>query len=353
MKNIVVLGGGYGGLKIINQLINKEIPKDVHIYLIDRNTYHSMKTEFYALAAGTISDFDLRIDFPVHEKVTMVCDSVTKIDLEKSKVELLQNENLEYDQLIIGLGCVDNHHGINGAKEFTYSVQTIRNTRKTYEAIQNIRHNGTVTIVGAGLTGVEVASELRESRKDINIRLLDRGNSILPAMPERLQKYITNWFIEHDVEVLHQANVDSVEYGAVCNNGQNLLTDVAVWAAGIQPNPLVRELEIAKDNYGRIVIDEYNRIPNYQNVFVVGDVASLPYPPSAQAAKAQGKQIAQTLYEKIHNKEIKHPGKLKVKGSLGSLGKNEGFGVAFHMPMTGAIPRLMKSGVLWIHKFNK
>lgn len=353
MKNIVILGGGYGGLKIANQLIEKGIPEGYHVYLVDRNSYHSMKTEFYALASGTVSDLDVRMEFPKHDKFSVICDSITKIDLTNSKILLLQNVELSYYQLIIGVGSVDNYHDTKGAKEFSYSVQTIRNTRKTYEAVQNIRHGGVVTIVGAGLTGVEVASELRESRKDIHIRLLDRGNTILPSMPVRLQEYITKWFTEHNVEIIHNSHVDSVENGAVCNNGKCLLTDITIWAAGIQPNALVRELVIPKDHYGRILIDEYNRIPTFPNVFVVGDVASLPCPPSAQAAKAQGKQIAQTLFEIMHNKELKKPGKLKVKGSLGSLGKTEGFGVTFDVPLTGLIPRLMKSGVLWIHKFNK
>jgi NADH dehydrogenase len=353
MKKIVILGGGYGGYKIANNLLHKGLPDDAEIILIDRTPYHTLKTEFYALAAGTVADKEVRMDFPVHEKLQFICDSITAIDLNAKEVMLEKQDKVPYDYLIIGLGCEDNYHQITGAKEFTYSVQSIEKTRTTFEAINNIPAYGQITIIGAGLTGVELASEVRESRSDLKIRLLDKGETILPSLPKRLQDYVTTWLLENNIEVIHNSHVQSVEKNAVTNDGMCLYSDATVWAGGIQPNKIVRDLDIEKDKYGRIIIDDYHRIENYKEVFVVGDCASVPFPPSGQVAQVQGNQIVEILSDILRGREPKKPGKMKIKGALGSLGKSEGFGTAFGMGISGPVARLLKSGVLWLHKFNR
>ncbi|MCK9906958.1 FAD-dependent oxidoreductase, partial [Frankia sp. Cpl3] len=93
---------------------------------------------------------------------------------------------------------------------YTQSIQTLGATRKTYAAVNNVDPYGKVTIVGGGLSGVEMAAELRESRPDLNIRLLDRGESILSPFPKKLQEYASQWFIEHDVQLVSMANVTCV-----------------------------------------------------------------------------------------------------------------------------------------------
>lgn len=69
MKRLVVLGGGYGGLKIVLGLLEHHLPEDVHITIVDRNPYHSIKTEFYTIAAGTVAEKDVRMNFPDDKRV--------------------------------------------------------------------------------------------------------------------------------------------------------------------------------------------------------------------------------------------------------------------------------------------
>jgi NADH dehydrogenase len=199
---------------------------------------------------------------------------------------------------------------------------------------------------------VEVAAELRESRKDLNIRILDRGASILSPFPQKLQEYVRSWFLEHDVELRSHVSVAKIEPGRVFNQDEPLDTDVIVWTAGIQPVPLVQKMKVPKDRQGRVLLNEYHQIPDYPQVFVVGDCASLPFSPSAQAAEAQGKQVGQVL-QAIWAEETPKLGKIKLKGILGSLGKKHGFGVMGERTvMLGRVPRLLKSGVLWMSKFH-
>ncbi len=345
------MGGGYGGMEILQELLDNGIPSDLHITVVDRNPYHSLKTEFYAIAAGTSADKEVRINFPEHNQVDYVYGEIEKIDTENEQIIIQDSEkDVNYDYLVIGLGCEDNYHGIEGAKEFTHSVQTLSKARRAGLSIGDLKAYGKVAVVGAGLSGIEVASEIRESRPDLNIRLLDRGASVLSAFDEKIQKYVAEWFVKNDVEVLHHSNVEYVEEGAVCNNGSCFPNDVTIWTAGVRPNYLVRELPFAKDRQDKIILNEFYQVPEQNNIYVVGDCASSNHSPSAQLAGEQGEQIAEILTAVLNGNEPKKPKEIKLKGTLGSLGKSDGFGNMMKQPVTGLLPRLAKSGVLWLSK---
>lgn len=350
MRKLVILGGGYGGVNILNGVL-EQVPEDVQIIVVDRNPYHSLKTEFYTIAAGTESDRHARVDFPAHEQVEYVFDEIEKIDTDNEQIMLKgKEESLSYDFLVIGLGCEDNYHGIEGASTFTESVQTFSASRRAGYHIGNLGAYKNVTVVGAGLSGIEVASEVRESRSDLNIRLLDRGESVLKAFDSKIQNYVEKWFEKHDVEVIHGANVEYVEKDGVCNNGVCYMNDVTVWTAGVRPNYLVRELPFEKDTQEKVIVNDFYQVPTQQNVYIVGDCASSEYSPSAQLAGQQGEKIAEILAAVLNDRVPNRPDEVKLKGALGSLGKNDGFGNMLQKPMTGVLPRLAKSGVLWLSK---
>lgn len=350
MKRLVILGGGYGGLRIVERMLTPELPDDVFITLVDRMPFHGLKTEYYALAAGTEPEHNVRVAFPTDSRLTTKFGEVTKVDLEQQVVQFSNGDTLDYNWLVIGLGCEDRYHNIPGAEDFTHSIQTMNATRCTYAAINNVNPYGQVTVVGGGLSGVEIASELRESRPDLNIRILDRGESILSPFPKKLQQYASQWFVEHEVQLISHAQVDRVEKGVVYNHNQPLTSDAIVWTAGIQANRIVRELPVEQDGSGRAVVNQYNQLPEYSNVYIVGDCASLPYAPSAQLAEGQGEQIAVALKAEMKGIAIPALPKIKLKGTLGSLGKKEGFGMMGKLSLVGQMPRVMKSGVLWMYK---
>lgn len=348
MSNVVILGGGYGGLTVAQELLDN-IPIHSTIYLVDRMPYQGLKTEYYALAAGTVSDLDIRVAFPIHAQCRLVYGEISDIDLDKKLVHIEGNDPLSYDTLVIALGCTDNYHGIEGVSDYACSIQTLSSTRRTYQQINDTKPYGQVTIVGGGLSGVEVASELREARPDINIRILDRGGSVLSAFPGRLQEYVASWFREHHVEMRSHIHITQLDKGIILTGNEEILTDVTVWTAGIQPVQLVQRMTQPKDSQGRLIVGEYHELPAYPDVFVVGDCSSQPFSPSAQLAGAQGKQVAEVIRARWNGKEPKLS-RIKLKGVLGSLGKKAGFGIMGNMPMLGRIPRMIKSGVLWKSK---
>ncbi|MCH1625531.1 NAD(P)/FAD-dependent oxidoreductase [Ferdinandcohnia quinoae] len=353
MKNLVILGGGYGGMRILQRLLPNQLPEGFQITLVDRVPYHCLKTEYYALAAGAISDQHVRVAFPEHPRLQIKYGEITNIDLDAKLIHFDNQEPLSYDDLVIGLGCEDKFHNVPGAKEHSCSIQTIDSSRLTYQKVNNLAPGSTVAIVGAGLSGVELASELHESRPDLRIKLLDRGNHILSAFPERLSEYVENWFDFRGVEIINNANITSVEEKVLFNNDEPVECDVIVWTAGIQPSKIVQQLDVEKDAGGRVVLTKQHNLPNDEHVYVVGDCASLPHAPSAQLAEGQAEQIVQVLVKRWNNEEppSEFP-PIKLKGILGSLGKKHGFGLVADRAITGRVPRLLKSGVLWMYKYH-
>ncbi|MBD3917464.1 NAD(P)/FAD-dependent oxidoreductase [Paenibacillus sp. PR3] len=353
MKRVIILGGGYGGQSVANELIERGIPSDTIVTLIDRMPFQGLKTEYYALAAGTVSDHQLRVAFPSDPKLLLMYGEVLDVDMERQVVVMEDQNELEYDSLVIALGCTDKFHGINGAEEYACTIQTFSAARNTYQQLNDLKAYGQVSIVGGGLSGVEVAAELRESRPDLNIRIIDRGPSVMSAFPEKLQNYVADWFREHSVDMMGHVALSQIEPGILhdSHSDKPIYTDVTVWTAGIQPVELVQRMDLPKDPSGRLVINELHQLPAYTNVYIVGDCASMPFAPSGQAAGAQGKQVAEVIHA-IWNGQTPKLGKIKLKGTLGSLGKKAGFGLMGKTALMGRVPRLLKTGVLWKSKHH-
>ncbi len=247
---------------------------------------------------------------------------------------------------------MDRYHNIPGARQYTNSIQTMSATRKTYQNVNDVKPYGQISIIGGGLSGVEMAAELRESRPDLNIRIIDRGPSILSAFPEKLQKFARGWFEEHDIEMRSRVSLCRIEGGILLNGDEPIYTDCTIWTAGIQPGEVVQNLSLPKDGAGRLIINKYHQVETHPEVYVVGDCASLPFSPSGQAAMAQGDQIADVILD-LWKGETPKLGQIKLKGVLGSLGKKSGFGLLGKSTvMTGTVPRFIKSGVLWRSKHH-
>ncbi|WP_438347209.1 NAD(P)/FAD-dependent oxidoreductase [Paenibacillus sp. FA6] len=349
MRKLVILGGGYGGQAIIQGLINHHLPDDVEVILIDRMPFQGLKTEYYALAAGTAADIDLRVSFPKHPQLSIQYGEVTSIDLDSKTVHIAHAEDISYEYLVIALGCTDSYHGIEGAEQYTNSIQSFSNTRKTYQQLNDLSPYGHVNIVGGGLSGVELAAELRESRPDLNISILDRPSRILSTFPSKLSIYVEHWFKVHHVDIRSLISVERVEDGSIHNGSEIIHSDVTIWTAGIQPVQIVQDLQVAKDRGGRIILNSYSQIAEHPEVYVIGDCASLPFAPSAQAAGAQAEQVAEVIHS-LWRDETPKLQPIRLKGTLGALGKKAGFGLMGKSSVMGRVPRILKSGVLWMSK---
>lgn len=115
-------------MRIMSRILTTSLPQDYTVTLVDRMPFHGLKPEFYALAAGTKSDKDVRMKFPNHPQVNTVYGEINDIDLD-AQIVSVGNSKIDYDELIIGLGCEDKYHNVPGAEEYTHSIQTLSKAR--------------------------------------------------------------------------------------------------------------------------------------------------------------------------------------------------------------------------------
>ncbi|MCF6094386.1 FAD-dependent oxidoreductase [Microaerobacter geothermalis] len=352
-EQILLLGTGYGGMSFLQNIL-PDIPRYVEITVIDRLPFHTIKPEYYALAAGSMVDKDVITSFPEHPQIIYITDEVEEIQVMNQQV-ICRNGTFPYQKLIVALGCVDNYFQVPWAEEFTESIQTYQKALNTREKIKRLKPNQSVVIIGAGLTGIEFCCELRELRPDINITLLEQGPSILPTLPRKIQEYVQDYLEELEIEIFTNIRVRLIEQNKVHFQfeDQPIQFDVCIWAAGIKANPIISPLipYSGPDRIGRLTVKENYELPYRENIFVIGDCASSAFAPSAQLANIHGKQLAH-YFTSVWTGQEYRPEPIKLKGVLGYLGKKRGFGLINDTAVLGPIPRVIKSGILWLHKHH-
>ena len=111
------------------------LPDDIVVVLVDRMPFQGLKTEYYSLVAGTAAEIDLRVQFPSDSRLIVTYGEVTSVDLEAKHIMMAGQDPLEYEWLVIALGCTDKYHCIEGAELYSHSIQTFSASRKTYQRL--------------------------------------------------------------------------------------------------------------------------------------------------------------------------------------------------------------------------
>jgi NADH dehydrogenase len=171
---VVVLGAGYGGIMTTIHLQKQLGVNEAEITLINKNDYHYETTWLHEVSAGTLHHDRARVsvtDLINKNKVTFMKDTVTDINIEQKKVILKNNQEIEYDYLVIALGYESETFGIKGLKEHAFSISNINTARQirehldyTFATYNNLEEKpeGMMTIIvgGAGFTGIEFVAEI-------------------------------------------------------------------------------------------------------------------------------------------------------------------------------------------------
>ena len=299
MKKIVVLGGGYAGVLTAKKLAKKfKKDKDVHITLIDKQSYHTMLTELHEVAAGRVDEESIRMDLKrifAGRNVEVVLDEIKTIDFDQ-KVLGSDQQLYEYDYLVIGTGCKPTFFGIPGAEHahqlwsYTDAVNLREHILTMFRQAaltadkQKRRELLTFVTVGAGFTGVEMAGELGEwkdelcrsfhiDRDEVSLYIVDFAPKVLPMYPDKLIKKAEKRLIKLGNELVMNSAVSEIhEDKVVLNKGEKVIqTHTVIWAAGIEGSDIVDQASVEKAGRGRIVTNGHLQAKDYEDVYVVGD----------------------------------------------------------------------------------
>ncbi|MFC0187712.1 NAD(P)/FAD-dependent oxidoreductase [Fictibacillus aquaticus] len=370
--NILILGGGYGGIMSAVRL-QKELGSDeANVTLVNKHNYHYQTTWLHENAAGTLHHDKTRImidDIIDMNKINFVQDTVVEIKKDEKRV-ILENQELTYDYLIIALGADPETFGIQGLKEHAFSIRSINSVRKIREHIDYCfaRYNNdgkrdeliTIIVGGAGFTGIEFVGELADRvpelcreydipREKVRIVNIEAAPTVLPGFDEELVEYAINNLERRGIEFLVNTPIkECSEDGVLLATGEEIKASTVVWTGGVRGNHLIENAGF-ETMRGRVKVDKDLRMPGYDYIFVAGDCALIideeanrPYPPTAQIAIQQAYTIGRNLKSLINGSNELETFKPDIKGTVASLGKGEAIGKVGNKKLFGATASAMK-----------
>ncbi|MFM1654895.1 NAD(P)/FAD-dependent oxidoreductase [Brevibacillus sp. B_LB10_24] len=380
---ILILGAGYGGILTALQLEKKLNYNEAEVTLVNKHDYHYITTWLHEPAAGTAPADHARVDLGRiidKNKTKFVKGVVKSIQTENQTVTLEDGQELSYDYLVIGLGSAPETFGIEGLREYAFSIRSINSVRQIREHIEYkfASYNSephrtdylTIVVGGAGFSGTEFCGELADrvpelcKEFDVDPNLVKIYN--VEAAPTALPGFDKD-LVDYAMEVLTRKGIEfrlgtpikqCTPEGIVLGDGEEIKAGTVVWTGGVRGNEVVEKsgFEVMR---GRIKVDEFLRAPGYDNVFVVGDCALIfndqgrPYPPTAQIAVQEGENCGENLASLLRKAELK-PFVPALQGTLASLGKGEGIGVVGSKKLFGSSAALMKkaSDLRYLYKIG-
>lgn len=296
MKRIVVLGGGFAGLwsaiGAARKLEEHGVgPDAVRVTLIDQHDFHSIRVRNYEEDLdATIVPFSLVLD-PIG--VEHLRGVVTGVDTERRVVDVRTSAGVftvRYDRLVYALGSSVQRPSIPGLVEHSFDIDTYHGAKRLDAHLRALAQDGRdadrlhVLVVGAGLTGIELASELparlaklsalAHDRPAPRVVLADASSLIGPDMGDEARPVIVEALASLGVEMHTSVSIASLDaHGATLAGGQRIEASTVVWCAGMRASDLGGALPAARDRLGRLEVDEFMRVRGMPHVFAAGDAA--------------------------------------------------------------------------------
>src|SRR5688572_2343531 len=353
---VVIIGAGFGGLKLARKLNNKP---GFEVVLIDRFNYHQFQPLFYQVATAGLDasniSFPLRKAFHKSKNVRIRLAELKQVLPTENKI-ITDAEEIKYDALVLATGADTNFFGNTQIEGNAFPMKsTVEALQLRYRLLQNFEKAHTIkdpvklqqlmniVVVGGGPTGVEVAGALSEMKKYVlpkdypeldfskmNIYLLEGSARTLGTMSEKSSAHSSKYLKKLGVTVLTSTMVKDYDGKEVLMlDGKTIPAATVIWAAGIKgniPGGIDKDL-IVKGN--RIKADRYCRVPGYNNIYVIGDLAYIEtpkypngHPQVAPVAMQQAELLAENL-KRIERKSTKfYEFEYYDKGSMATVGRN-------------------------------
>jgi len=374
MKNIVIIGGGFGGLSFL-----KTARKSKNNFtLIDKTNHHLFQPLLYQVATAVLSPSDITVPirnlFKNDKNVNVVLDEVVDINQHNNSVELVSGNIINYDILLISVGSSYSYFGnddwsthSNGLKNLNDALDIRDNILKAFENAESEKDNVkklsylNFVIIGGGPTGVELAGSIAElayknikneyrnfNIEDINVHLIEAGSAILPDYSKILSSKASKYLQKLGVNLKLNEKVLNIEKHKVTTEKESYSTNNIIWAAGNKANPLIEKLDTDVDKFGRVIVDDDFSIKNSNSIYVIGDAANYKnnngntLPGIAPVAIQQGKYLAKMLTtdKSLRRKKIFH---YRDKGMMATVGGFKAIGVIGKFQISGLLAWLFWS----------
>lgn len=352
---IVIIGGGFGGVKCARSL-RKALP-DCEIVLFNKENHMVFHPLLAEVAGGAIQPKDVAA--PLRQLLRGVhcrTEDVLALEIKDNSIEYEAHDGrrkrLTYDHLVIACGNTSNLALVPGMDEHAFALKTVGDglaiqahimecleRAEVCEDPEMKKHYLSVLVVGAGFSGVEVAGELnhlmRKSLRffdhikpsDVQVSIVHSQDEILPQISLPLRKFAREALIKEGVNVhLNSMASAATNHGISCKDGNFLKAHTIICTIGTTMLPIIAKLDVPKLQGGRLETNPDMSLKDFKNVWAIGDTAAIINavdgqlsPPTAQFAERQGKQVAANIVATMKGQPTK-PFSFKMMGQLCCIG---------------------------------
>jgi NADH dehydrogenase len=340
---VIVVGAGFAGLAAVKALDRT----GAQVMLVDRNIYSTFQPLLYQVATGGLNPgdvaFPLRM-FAAKHGTRFRHGELQRIDAAGRQITLTDGAVLDYDYLVLGTGVSAAYYGVTGAAEHSVGLYTRRDAvvlrDQVLGRLEQLDIEGpgkavNFTVVGGGATGVELAGALAElralddafpevNRADENIRLVEMAPALLAPFHPKLEAYALAELRRRGVDVRLNTKIREItEDRVILEDGDELPSDVTVWAAGVSGPAELSRWGLPQGHGGRIEAGPDLRVAGQDRIFATGDIALIedqPLPqvaqPAIQTGRHAGKQIARLMAGRATQ-----PFRYHDKGIMATIGR--------------------------------
>jgi NADH:ubiquinone reductase (H+-translocating) len=318
--HIVVVGMGFAGLATVATLRRAGL----RVTLVDRDIYSTFQPLLYQVATGGLTPSDVAYPlrgFAHKYGARFIRGELVRVDDAARKIVLADGEEVGYDYLVLATGVTAAYYGVTGADKHSFALYTRRDAVALRDQIMaglerlsagDHDRDASITVVGGGATGVELAGTLAElrnialatafpdiDRSRVHIKLVEQAPALLAGYTPSLRKYAHRQLLDRGVEVRLNATIREITAGqVVLADGEHLHSDLTVWAAGVSAPEAARAWGLPQGRGGRIEVGPDLRVTGHERIFAIGDVAltgDKPLPQLAQPALQMGRFAAEQI----------------------------------------------------------
>ncbi|WP_104692887.1 NAD(P)/FAD-dependent oxidoreductase [Helicobacter pametensis] len=368
--NILIVGGGYGGLKAALTLQKRHT--NAKVTLLSKHDYHYQTTLLHKVAVGTLSERKAKIYYrTLLDRVEFIKDKVMEICPEQNKV-VGKLQEYHYDILVIALGFKPDDFGIKGVREHAFKLSSLNASLvlskhiewkfKDYHLTKN-PHDLSFVICGSGLTGIEFTAELAHDlkrlcriygirREEVSVTCIGRSAQVLPVFDPKLSQKAQKKLEDLGVNVLNGVSVKECQKDGVIvvENGEErkIFANTVLWSAGVKGNDSIEYFSKMTSHKGRLKVDSKLKSEDYSNIYVVGDCAiyaqrDVVYVPTAQLATQMGEYVGNLLADMAEGKIDHKDFEFINRGSVCSIGHLDGVGVVFGYKISDGVSAFFKN----------
>ncbi len=328
-KKIVIVGGGFAGVRCTLDLAKKDL-KNTKIILISDKTHFEYYPRIYRVVTG---ESPFQVCIPLSEifknmNVEIIKDEIVDVNLKDNKITGKTESVYSYDELVLALGSETVYFNIEGIKERSFGFKSINEALKLKKHLhknfdvylsatkEDLVASLHIVVVGGGPSGVELVGELIKYMKDlskkhgidnkfITIDLVEASSRLTPMLPEKVSEFLYNRLHSLGVNIFLNRSVVKEDVDQILMKDMSMKSNTLIWTAGSRTNHFYEKIQgLNLFRNGKVIVDEYLKPEGYTNVYIAGDAANTKYSGLAQTALYDGSYVADSISCKLRNKKM-------------------------------------------------